>query len=265
MALFNKREFRQVLHPYYIVNLILALSFIVLRTLPPACRYLFDSCEFDYRETEVLFFTGVIIIFRTRKQGSLTLVPYLSSACMLAKIGNIVLFLNYDLVYAVIYVCLCLVQLLLLPEPTYTGPEQISYYKGSDLEEEIARDKRVTWLVELYTAWSPPCIEFSHVFSELSNKYSLDNLKFAKVDLSRSPDTATKYKINTSTLSKQLPTLVLFQEGKESMRRPVVNNKGKLSKFPLTYDNVAFEFDLNNVFEERKKNPIKKEKKEKTN
>jgi len=128
-----------------------------------------------------------------------------------------------------------IVQLLLLPEPTYTGPEQISYFKGLDLEEEIARDKRITWIVELYTHWSPPCIDFSHIFSELSNKYSLDNLKFAKVDLSRSPDTATKYKINTTTLSKQLPTLILFQEGKESMRRPVVNQNGKLAKFALNY------------------------------
>lgn len=127
------------------------------------------------------------------------------------------------------------VQLLLLPEPTYSGPESVAYFKGKDLDEEIDRDKRITWLVELYTAWSPPCIDFSHIYSELSSKYSLDNLKFAKVDLSRSPDTATKYKINTSTLSKQLPTLILFKNGKESMRRPVVNNNGKLIKFALTY------------------------------
>lgn len=124
---------------------------------------------------------------------------------------------------------------MLLPEPTYTGPENISYFKGTDLEEEIESDKRVVWIVELYTAWSPPCIDFSHIYSELSNKYSLNNLKFAKVDLSRSPDTATKYKINTSTLSKQLPTLIMFKNGKESMRRPVVNQNGKLVKFALTY------------------------------
>lgn len=103
------------------------------------------------------------------------------------------------------------------------------------MDEAIANDKRVTWLVELYTAWSPPCIDFSNVFSELSNKYGLDNLKFGKVDLARSPDTATKYKINTSSLSKQLPTLILFQNGKEVMRRPSVNEKGKLIPFVLSY------------------------------
>ncbi|KAI2804793.1 hypothetical protein RDWZM_008087 [Blomia tropicalis] len=265
MVLINKRELARVIHPHYITNVILALSFVALKSIPSVCDVLFNSCELDYRETEILFFTGVIIIFRTRKQGSLTFLPYLSSACMLAKLGTVILFLNYDPIYGIIYICCCLVQLLLLPEPTYTGPENISYFKGTDLEEEIESDKRVVWIVELYTAWSPPCIDFSHIYSELSNKYSLNNLKFAKVDLSRSPDTATKYKINTSTLSKQLPTLIMFKNGKESMRRPVVNQNGKLVKFALTYDNVVCDFDLNNVYEECKKNPIKKDKKEKTN
>lgn len=126
-------------------------------------------------------------------------------------------------------------QLLVLPEPTYTGPENIAYFKGKDLDEEIEGDKRVTWLVEMYTSWSPPCINFSDHYSELSNKYSLDNLRFGKVDLARSPETATKYKINTSSLSKQLPTLILFQHGKPVMRRPVVNDKGKLVPFSFTY------------------------------
>lgn len=130
---------------------------------------------------------------------------------------------------------LSLVHLLLLPEPTYDGPENVYYFKGADLEEELESDRRVVWLIELCTAWSPPCIEFANVFAELSAKYSLNNLKFGKVDLSRSPDSAQKYKINTSALSKQLPTVVLFKNGKEYMRRPVVNNSSKLIKFNWNY------------------------------
>ncbi|XP_017479484.1 PREDICTED: thioredoxin-related transmembrane protein 2 homolog [Rhagoletis zephyria] len=234
MVLIEKRELRKVLHPHYLTNIILALSFILLKSISPIC--------------------------------AVTFIPYLSSACMITKLGNVILFAASDPVYCVIYIALCVLQLLLLPEPTYSGPEAIAYYKGADLDEEIARDKRVTWLVELYTVWSPPCIDFSSVFAELSNKYSLPNLKFAKVDLARNTDTATKYKINTSTLSKQLPTLILFENGQESMRRPIVNHQGKLVKFTLSYDTVVSEFDLNNVYEECKKNPIKdkKEKKEKT-
>lgn len=116
----------------------------------------------------------------------------------------------------------------------------MSYFREEDLEEAIASDKRVTWLVELFTMWSPPCIDFAPVFAELSNKYGLDNLKFAKVDLARSAKIVEKYKINTAAVSKQLPTLVLFQNGKETDIRPLVNDKKKLVKFPLTYVCVNF-------------------------
>lgn len=66
-------------------------------------------------------------------------------------------------------------------------------------------------------------------------RYSLENLKFAKVDLSRSPETAEKYHINTSSFSKQLPTLILFKDGKEEMRRPLVASNSKLVQFSFTF------------------------------
>ena len=115
----------------------------------------------------------------------------------------------------------------------------------------------MVWLIELYTTWSPPCIEFSSVFSELSAKYGLENLKFGKVDLARNEDMAKQFKINISALSKQLPTLVLFRNGKEEMRRPVVDNNSKLVKFNMNYDNVVSAFDLNNVYEQCKASPLK--------
>lgn len=34
-----------------------------------------------------------------------------------------------------------------------------------------------------------------------------------------------RYKVSTSPLAKQLPSLVLFQSGREVMRRPMVDNK----------------------------------------
>lgn len=38
---------------------------------------------------------------------------------------------------------------------------------------------------------------------------------------------SNRYKVSTSPLSKQLPTLVLFQEGREMIRRPMVDKKGR--------------------------------------
>ncbi|CAG2169482.1 unnamed protein product [Oppiella nova] len=257
MALISTTELKRLLRLHYLTNILLALSFVALKCLSPICDYLFTSCQLDYRETEIMFFTAVIIIFRTRKQGAVHLVPYVSTACMLAKMGNVLLYFMSDPVYGVLYVSCCILHLLVLPEPSYEGPEDISYFRGEDFTQELENDKRVVWLIELYTAWSPPCIDFSSVFSELSGKYSLQNLRFGKIDLARNEETAKHYKINTSALSKQLPTLILFRNGKEAMRRPTVNNNSKLVKFNLTFDNVVSEFDLNNLYNECKATPFK--------
>lgn len=62
-------------------------------------------------------------------------------------------------------------------------------------------------------------------------RYALENFKFGKVDIGRYPDAAAKYNINDSSKSQQLPTLILFQEGKELERRPYADRQGKLVKF----------------------------------
>ncbi|KAI8425336.1 hypothetical protein MSG28_007105 [Choristoneura fumiferana] len=66
------------------------------------------------------------------------------------------------------------------------GPELITYFRGPQtLDEELARHKQTTWLVCLYAAWHPACVNFAPVFAELSASYSLDNLKFGKLDVGR--------------------------------------------------------------------------------
>ena len=44
-SMFNsvKRELYQLAHPYYIINLILGLSFLCLRLIPPVCYYVFGN------------------------------------------------------------------------------------------------------------------------------------------------------------------------------------------------------------------------------
>lgn len=117
----------------------------------------------------------------------------------------------------------------------------------------------------------------------------MENFKFGKVDIGRYPDAAAKYHVSDASTSKQLPTLILFKDGKEVERRPYADHKGKLVKFlfslvrviqgcnfkipksniilPLSIfvsifqDNVKAAFDLNNIYNDRKKNPIKRKEK----
>lgn len=57
---------------------------------------------------------------------------------------------------------------LILPEPTYQGPESVVYLRGTNGLQDELRDNRVVWLVAFYTAWNPACVNFAPIFSQLS-------------------------------------------------------------------------------------------------
>ena len=91
---------------------------------------------------------------------------------------------------------------------------------------------------------------------------------FPQVDVGRFADLAAEYHINTSSLSRQLPTLIMFQvtvnigiqtwdreltlqEGKELGRVPAIHN-GKVQKFFFNEEAIVTAFDLNNVYKKCK-------------
>jgi hypothetical protein len=84
-------------------------------------------------------------------------------------------------------------------------------------------------LETLLLLYSTILIYYTHV-----NRYVLENLKFGKIDVGRYPDAAKKYGINDSSMSRQLPTVILFKGGKEVTRRPAADDRGKLIKFFFT-------------------------------
>lgn len=75
------------------------------------------------------------------------------------------------------------------------------------------------------------------------------------MDVGRYPEAGQKYHVSDSSLSRQLPTIIMFKNGKEYMRRPTVDTKGKLQKFLFSEDNVKAAFDLNNLYKEQKEFP----------
>ena len=68
---------------------------------------------------------------------------------------------------------------ILFPEPTYSGPQNVTYFRGlQGLEEELERDKQVNWLVAFYTMWSPSCNNFAPIFSQLSGRFDNNLFNF---------------------------------------------------------------------------------------
>lgn len=110
MAFVTVRELKRLVHVHYLLNIALALSFLVCKKTPKLCSTLFsEGCDLTSRQNEILFFCAVIIIFRTRKHGAVQLLPYLKIACLLAKLTNFILFFMTEPVIGVIYsiICLC--------------------------------------------------------------------------------------------------------------------------------------------------------------
>ena len=68
---------------------------------------------------------------------------------------------------------------IFFPEPTYSGPQNVTYFRGlQGLEEELERDKQVNWLVAFYTMWSPSCNNFAPIFSQLSGRFDNNLFNF---------------------------------------------------------------------------------------
>ena len=117
----------------------------------------------------------------------------------------------------------------------------------------------MTWLICFYAAWSPSSINFAPTFAKLSSQYHLPNLKFGKaqrsisqmftqinfeiysgkIDVGRYPEAAEKNYINASALTRQLPTVILFQDGKEVLYFPNTFSNRCIIKFKFAFPRPA--------------------------
>lgn len=248
---------RWVCQPYYLLSALLSASFLVIRKVPPVCTALptqredGNPCDFDWREVEILMFLSAIVMMKNRR--SITIEQHIGNIFMFSKVANTILFFRLDIRMGLLYVTLCLVFLMTCKPPLYLGPEHIKYFSDKTIEEEIQSDRRVTWIVEYFANWSSECQSFAPIYAELSLKYNCAGLKFGKVDIGRYPDVSTRYNVSPSPLSKQLPTLILFQGGKEVLRRPQVDKKGRAVSWSFTQENVIREFNLNELYQKAKK------------
>ncbi|GMS89442.1 hypothetical protein PENTCL1PPCAC_11617, partial [Pristionchus entomophagus] len=256
-------ELKQILNGHYIINSLLSLSFIMTRGTA-LCPYVFwfgSTCEVDSREREILMFLSVMIVWKGRKASNW--LHYLSTVFMFSKLANLILFFRADLVLGVIYSLLIILQMVIFPEPVYDGPENVTYFQGAELYEELTKKNGTRWVIEFYASWSPECRHIAPVFAKLSEKLSLPNMKFGKLDLGRWPNEANKFYVNAAATSRQLPTICVFQDGKEVVRRPVVKNQ-RAVPFVFSEENCIRElglWEIHNKANETKKKGGKGEKK----
>lgn len=235
----------------------MTVAFLVVRKAPGLCEHLAtqredgNSCDFDWRELEILMFLSAIVMMKNRR--AITLEQHMGNLFLFSKVANVMLFFRLDIRLGILYLALCVALVMTCKPPIYMGPEYIKYFSDKTIDEELKRDSRVTWIVEFYANWSSDCQSFAPVFADLSLKYNCAGLRFGKVDIGRYGDLSERFKISTSPLAKQLPSLVLFQEGRELIRRPMVDNKRRAVSWTFNEENIIREFNLNELFQKSKK------------
>eukprot|EP00756_Hemistasia_phaeocysticola_P005759 Hpha_TRINITY_DN13487_c0_g2::TRINITY_DN13487_c0_g2_i1::g.130799::m.130799 len=111
------------------------------------------------------------------------------------------------------------------------------------------------YFVNVWASWQKAGAskQFNTLFAELSAQYSNSFCKFAKVDAGRGAfqDFVRECKIDTSAMSKQIPSLILFKNGKEIRRLPVDNEGSYLSAY--TREQIERHFDMRKIGEQTQK------------
>ncbi|CAM9103265.1 unnamed protein product [Lampetra fluviatilis] len=187
---------RWLLRPYYALSATLSVAFLVVRKMPPLCSALpsdredGNSCDFDWREIEILMFLSAIVMMKNRR--AMNTEQHVGNVFMFSKVANLLLFFRLDVRLGLLYLVACLVFVVTCRPPLYMGPEYIKYFSDRTLEEELARDTRTVWLVEFFANWVPECQTFAPIFADLSLRYDCPGLKFGKVDAGRYGDASAK-------------------------------------------------------------------------
>jgi thiol-disulfide isomerase/thioredoxin len=266
-------SYSRFLKPYYIINLLLVFAY-------PISRYFYTKAHlravmkedmFGYtKEDGILLTLAVITIIKWRK--SCTIDHFFAEVFWLAKIAEISLYFFVDFAVCLYYVLACTMLYLFFRTPKYDGPNKMVRIKSQEHFEELvlskkpsmsdsryqeARDKNRNdnkdmsemnmWLVLFFADWAETCVFTKPIWAEYSIKYSTKKMRFAEVDVANQKELADEYTINTSVMSRQLPTLIMFEDGKEVLRFPPIDDKtGKVGKV-LKYDKIEvakfFELD----------------------
>lgn len=82
-------------------------------------------------------------------------------------------------------------------------------------------------------------ILFTSIY-DMHHRYATKSLRFGKIDVARCPKLAETYGIETSVTTKTLPTMILFKDGVEYMRRPLKDSRNRTIPFSFSYVSVAF-------------------------
>jgi len=88
-------------------------------------------------------------------------------------------------------------------------------------------------------------IKSKELWYEYSYRYTTPSMQFLQVNASRLPELATRYHVNISGFTKQLPSIVIIENGQETARFPPIKENNKVDRVvKLDYKILLKYFDL---------------------
>ncbi|KAF2077217.1 hypothetical protein CYY_001471 [Polysphondylium violaceum] len=222
-----RRVFKHLKQRYYILN-----SFIILGY--PLFRYCGVLVK-PKNEGMILYISFFMILLKILKKRNLDMVLTGILFNLKLCIGILIYYSTTDSIYQgsmkkcftylSIYALTNAIAFVLCPQPRPKNSNHVQYFNQITYKDALhhsmnSKDvKDKFWLMELFTTWSPQCVYLASTFSDLSIKYHRA-VNFGKVDISRWKSIAYDHNIDDSVNSKQIPTIILFENGKEIMRLP---------------------------------------------
>ncbi|KAL1917998.1 uncharacterized protein VTP21DRAFT_3264 [Calcarisporiella thermophila] len=223
----------RLLHPHYILNLLLSSAWFLLRHTPLSQHYLPEAEGFE-REYKIYIPITLMLLLKLRSVVSAE--EAVSVVFLYAKVINLALFYWYGRWWILLSLALAYILVFaIIPQPPYRGPTNVVELTGEDFagistpkKLETVEEENVKWIVLMYATWNAACRNFEPVVARTSLKYT-KSVKFGKIDVEKYPGVAESVQINTDPTSFDLPTLVMFQSGKEIKRLPerVVDDEGR--------------------------------------
>nr|CAD2156976.1 unnamed protein product [Meloidogyne enterolobii] len=249
----RRNEFSSICNVYHLLNFMLSIAFPSSKLTPKISEMLFgiENRNIDTRENEILIFLVVVVIFKCRKSSSY--LHTFSTIYLYSKLANALLFFRVKPIYGLFYCVVVITLYILVDEPLPPDSEKIRFFNGEELKNTLQEDKSIVWIIEFFSTWSTECRYVRPVFNALSEKFTLPNLRFGKLDVGRFPKEAEHFRINCSATSRQLPTFSCFKGGIQTERRPLIGTNGKAIPFVFTEQNIVLALDLTSIYAECKK------------
>jgi hypothetical protein len=114
-----KVQLKSLLNVHYVTNFVLASNFFILKFIPVVCEYIFETCQIEWREIEILMLLMVFVAVKCRK--ATTFLQFVNTVCMFAKCAHIILYWREGPLHVIFFCIAWLLHFIFLPQPAYKG------------------------------------------------------------------------------------------------------------------------------------------------